>query len=203
MAKLIEALLDMDGIIANLLPPFIEQANNKYGYNLTLPDFTTFNYLMEAVNKEHTDAIIGAPGFFKSLQPIPGAKKMVKVLQDCGIEFYILSSQGKRGKAVPEKDEWLDEHFPSIDYKHRIYTPAKHMTHADILIDDSPENIANWLKRNPKGITASIKYEYTDMNHGYTYLAHDYKNMESACLDLAASIIDHFNLKPTIDKSGR
>ena len=44
--------------------------------------------------------------------------------------------------SLPEKYDWLDEHFPFIHWKRRIFCGDKSVLKADVLIDDHEFNLS-------------------------------------------------------------
>ena len=95
--------------------------------------------------------------FFRNLKPyesmIEGIKLFIKQHPD--VDVYVLSAKvnGEPPYCETEKQEWLDEYLPEIDYEHRIFTEMGknkadfvpngiHKT--DILYDDYNKNLLEW-----------------------------------------------------------
>jgi 5'(3')-deoxyribonucleotidase len=77
------------------------------------------------------------PGFFRNLNPTPGAIIAVQslLMLDC-VDLFI-ATKTPRGNhlAASEKMAWIEEHFPALDGKVFI-TPDKAFLKGDYLLDD-------------------------------------------------------------------
>jgi 5'(3')-deoxyribonucleotidase len=78
-------------------------------------------------------------GSLRNLNPRPLAQQVTAELAAAGHELFAVSSNVHAENWV-EKCEWLDEHFPVIDPKHRVSTYNKGIMRLDVLIDDGPHN---------------------------------------------------------------
>lgn len=93
-------------------------------------------------------------GYFASLKPQQNVVDAVKLLcADSRFEVYILSSVLDSDYARNEKNQWLDEHIPQIDKRHRLF-PAygdskiwiipNGLQTTDTLLDDYSLNLNAW-----------------------------------------------------------
>jgi Uncharacterized protein conserved in bacteria len=94
-------------------------------------------------------------GYFRTLRPYLNVVKAAKLLANTGlVEVFSLSAVLPDGPhAIPDKDEWLDEHMAWLDTEHRIFvkgTSPKHeavpggIRENDILLDDYTKNCVEW-----------------------------------------------------------
>lgn len=102
--------------------------------------------------------------YFSSLKPNMSVVDAITSIieNDSDIEVFILSAYLTDSKyALSEKNKWLNEYLPSIDYQHRIFVPCgqsklKCLEEIDIdvgredyLLDDYTLNLNEW---DPPGI---------------------------------------------------
>ena len=56
-------------------------------------------------------------------------------------EVFIVSSAMEFPNSLPEKLEWLNEHFPFLHWKQFVFCGRKSVVHGDYMIDDLPHNL--------------------------------------------------------------
>lgn len=56
-------------------------------------------------------------------------------------EIYIVSAAMEFPQSLPEKLEWLKEHFPFIPWTHIVFCGDKSLINTDYMIDDHPKNL--------------------------------------------------------------
>lgn len=151
-------LFDMDGILADLLlevqatyfnetgKTFDPQTLKSFDLDSQLPGFRELKYWTR-------------PGIFKNLAPIKGAIEAMTEL-DSLVNIYILSAPTKNGGSVPEKAEWLAKYLPFIHRRRYIFTPAKWLVRGDLFVDDHANNLVEWKRANPQGLTYGLRYGY-------------------------------------------
>lgn len=83
-------------------------------------------------------------GFFRKLEPMPGAKEAVaKLLAMDHIRLYILSKPTTKAlNCASEKFEWINEHFPELLKRVFLACDKSHLI-GDFLIDDDADR---WRK---------------------------------------------------------
>ncbi len=81
----------------------------------------------------------GKLGFFKNLEPIPGAVESVNILQRLPtVDTYILTAPSTRNPhSYSEKRVWVEKHFNYEFTKKLIICSNKSLLKGDILIDDN------------------------------------------------------------------
>ncbi len=65
---------------------------------------------------------------------------MVKKLNE-KYEVFIVSSAMEFPNSLPEKLEWLAEHFSFLHWKQFVFCGSKKIVHGDYMIDDLPHNL--------------------------------------------------------------
>lgn len=109
-------------------------------------------------------------GYYKNLLPMNNVVEAVRKLIDEGEDVYSLSAYLTDSKyALDEKNEWLNEHLPEIDHKHRIFVPygadksqfiENGINENDYLLDDYTQNLLQWEQSNGTGVKL-----LNDINH--------------------------------------
>lgn len=175
-------LIDMDGIVVDLLNPWIKEYNLSRPTNE--PSLKIENIRSWDIHKcTHAQDlgiydIIKRPGWFRQLLPLPGAILAIEKLQlnnDC----YIVSTPSGPD-SYKDKVEWLNQFLPSFDKNHTILTGSKHLIKGDVLIDDSPANAAAYRKAWPESKILTIRYPYNTDCGFYDVVANNWKHPEAA-----------------------
>lgn len=151
-------MLDMDGVVADLLLRWLEIYNIKYNDNLKPSDITTyyFNAQVKKCSKAQLNKIIAKQGFFADLPIIDNSIEITKKLQTDGHKLFFVTATPLNSKtAFYDKIMWIDQHFPHIGAKSMISAHEKYMIAGDLLLDDSPKNLEEF-----KGISVCMNYNY-------------------------------------------
>ena len=135
-------LVDMDDTIEQLLKAWIKRANEKFDRNVTLDDITSWNAAepYHGITRKQIYDITYEPGFWSSVEPMPGAVEALKHFMDEGHEVYIVTAT--EIEHVEEKMKGLlFRYFPFISWEQVIITSRKQMIKGDVLIDDGIHNL--------------------------------------------------------------
>ena len=135
-------LVDMDDTIEQLLKAWVQRANEKYGRNVTLDDIKEWNVAAPypGVTKKEIYGVTYEPGFWSSVEPMPGAAEALKHFMDEGHEVYIVTAT--EIEHVEEKMKGLlFRYFPFLSWEQVIITCRKQMIRGDVLIDDGIHNL--------------------------------------------------------------
>lgn len=139
---------DMDGVLADFDRGFFDIT----GLNT---DNITDEVLWQKI------ASYGKIKFFSELPLMPEAKEMWNFINQNFLDVKILSACGKSdkddGQTTKGKTAWLLHHLPSLRSKDIILVPNKHKKRhysksGDIIIDDTPVVIQEWIKKGGIGI---------------------------------------------------
>lgn len=131
--------IDMDGVIADTVMQFISWYERDYGVTI---DKTAFHgkpeheVLPDGVLKK----LVYSPGFFRGVPVMEGAQEAVLQLME-NFDVYIVSAAMEFPQSLPEKYEWLQEHFPFISWRNIIFCGDKSIIGTDYMIDDFPKNL--------------------------------------------------------------
>lgn len=140
--------LDLDGVVADIIKALVElfpgiDTSNK---NNITPEMWKFIYDTR-------------PDFFSDLTPCPDSGELLSGIHILGFSKYIILSalpnprHGYTTRSLIQKRAWVKRNLgdrPAIfclrSHKQDYATPDS------ILIDDSPENIEQWIKKKGIGI---------------------------------------------------
>lgn len=136
-------LIDMDDVIADAEARFLEWYERDFGIHYTKADIQGTKLHM-IVPEEHRSVVKEYPfrkGCFKDLPIIENSIEIIRELNN-RFDVYIASAAMEFPYSLPEKYEWLDEHFPFIHWKRRIFCGDKSVLKGDMLIDDHDFNLS-------------------------------------------------------------
>ena len=135
-------LIDMDDTIESLLKAWVSGVNKKYGRNISCEDVTSWDVssAFPGLTHEQVYAVPLEQGFWKTVEPIPGAAEAIQRFMDAGHEVFIVTATPY--ESVTEKmTEVLFRYFPFLTWKQLIITSRKQLIRGDVLIDDGVHNL--------------------------------------------------------------
>ena len=135
-------LVDMDDTIEQLLKAWLNWVNKKFGRNVAYDEVTEWNVAAHypGLTREQVYDVQNDPGFWKTVEPIPGAAEALKHLMEEGHEVYIVTTTPYEHLHEKMRD-LLFRYFPFLSWKQVIITSNKKMIRGDILIDDGVHNL--------------------------------------------------------------
>lgn len=152
----------MDGVIVDFVPHWLNYLNLFEGIDIRPNEVTKWNLHETHAGQRELAKVpertvknfispFQMPGFFRTAPLMPGTREFIKELQELeskeAFEFYIVTSPSG-AVSTKEKIEWLEGSFGRVK---TVVTKHKHLIHGDILVDDYPENVRDWLKTHPTG----------------------------------------------------
>lgn len=161
-----KCLIDLDGIVVNLIDPWLTCYNIEYNDVLTVKDIKDWD-ISRFVKPECGKKIFSyltMPSFFEHLLPLPGAIEALKKLQDDGHEVVICSAtevpEAAKGKMI-----WVQKHLPFITKDNLVLTNGKHHVRGvNVVIDDSPHNIQRFRDEYGNGVEIlTLTYPWNDV----------------------------------------
>lgn len=134
--------LDMDGVFAD----FEVVANDILG--------RTIGWGKQDLNSEEWEKLAAVPNLYRNLPVLPFSRDLMEEVVNHIDEFEVkFLTAIPRVKTMPtaEKDkrEWVEEHFPGIEVEIGPFSKDKwkHCKFLDILIDDKPSNVLEWVTK--------------------------------------------------------
>jgi 5'-nucleotidase len=98
------------------------------------------NHGRTADEKRIIKEIMTAPGFYRNIKPIPGAKQALKAALKAGHDVRIVSSPYiSNPTCASDKIDWIVRHYGSRWASRLVLTNDKTVVRGDFLIDDKPE----------------------------------------------------------------
>jgi 5'-nucleotidase len=137
--------VDMDDVLADANGRFREYAQQHFTFDLT-EHLNNPNLSWEKAFPEHQPQIrswIMSKGFFEGMQVMPGAQEVLARLQE-RYEVFVVSAAMEFPLSMKEKLEWMNRHFPFIDWRFIVFCGHKYMIKADYLIDDHERNLVHF-----------------------------------------------------------
>lgn len=132
--------VDMDNVIVDIEVNWINWYAEAFGVTVPreamhgIPEDQAFPDPLAA------RSLLYKPGFFRQAPVMPGAQEAIIKLQE-NYEIYIVSAAMEFPNSLPEKYDWLAEHFPSIHWRNIIFCGDKSVINTDYLIDDHFKNL--------------------------------------------------------------
>ena len=144
--KKLTILVDMDDTIEQLLEAWVRGVNEKYGRHASYDDVVSWDVssAFPGLSFEQVYEIPMQPGFWKTVDPIPGAAEALQRLIVAGHDVYIVTATPH--DSVPEKmNDLLFKYFPFLTWHQVIITSKKQLIRGDVLIDDGIHNLEGGL----------------------------------------------------------
>ena len=135
-------LVDMDDTIEQLLPALVNRANERFHRSASLDEITDWSIVCAypGIEKRQILNLMYEPGFWDTVEPVPGAADALRYLMGKGHQVYIVTAT--EFDHVPEKMERvLFRYFPFLSRDQVIITGRKQMIRGDVLIDDGIHNL--------------------------------------------------------------
>lgn len=171
-------LVDMDCILVDLLPSWLEIYNRDNGTSYQVKDITDWGLTSISPTGE-VYKILEQPGFFEDLPPIPGAIQALEALLQRGHAVYTVSAP-VNARNYAEKVRWLNAWCPFLTAKNIVFCHDKAIVQGDWLIDDAPKNAEAYRTHHPGAKIVTIEYEYNKHCTAYDLKAVGYQNPEAA-----------------------
>jgi 5'(3')-deoxyribonucleotidase len=130
-------IVDMDGVMADIYSQFIAYEEKEFGYRQPIENMLGKK---ESEVFKNVRQYIYEDGFFRDAPVMEGCVETVKALNE-KYELFIVSAAMEFPKSLPEKQQWLAEHFPFLTWKQIVFCGLKTVIRGDIMIDDHYRNL--------------------------------------------------------------
>jgi 5'(3')-deoxyribonucleotidase len=129
--------VDMDGVLADVYEQFFRYDEKDFGKRRPTEDVIGVE---ERKAFPYINQYVHAKGFFRTA---PIVKDSVEVLSELNkyYELFIVSAAMEFPQSLPEKLEWLNEHFSFLSWQQIVFCGSKKIVDADIMIDDHFKNL--------------------------------------------------------------
>lgn len=134
--------LDVDEVIADPLPKFLDAYEQSFGKRLKKEDYWG-KKLYDLPGANHVRKVLYDKGFFRDLPLMDNCQEVVKELSEEYDVFFTTSAMEFRN-SLEDKYDWLLEYFPFISWKRFAFVGDKSIIHADFMIDDHPRNLVKF-----------------------------------------------------------
>ena len=101
-------LIDMDCILVNMLPYWLDIYNEMSGEDISPKDITEYEIRNLVKEPEMFDEILHEEGFFVGIKPMPGAVKYMRKLIDEGYNIVILTQAPRNSDYAIKEKRGLD-----------------------------------------------------------------------------------------------
>ncbi len=135
-------LVDMDDTIEQMLKAWLDGANKKYGRNVACEESVSWDVsaAYPGLTREQIYDIPRQPGFWKTVDPVPGAAEALQRFTAAGHKVFIVTATPY--EQISEKmTDHLFRYFPFLTWDQVIITGNKQMIRGDVLIDDGVHNL--------------------------------------------------------------
>lgn len=134
--------VDMDEVIAQVLPKFLDLYEAATGQRLRKADYHGKKIYQVEGGLRVRDSLF-EPGFFADLPVMPHSQQVLRELSE-QYEIFIVTAAQEFRNSLADKYDWLQEHFPFIPWKNYVFCGDKSIIRADYMIDDHPYNLESF-----------------------------------------------------------
>jgi len=127
----------MDGVLADVYEQFFRYDEKDFGKRRPPEEVTGVE---ERKAFPHINEYVYRKGFFRTAPVVEDSVEIVAELNTV-YELFIVSAAMEFPQSLPEKLEWLNEHFKFITWHQIVFCGSKTIVDADIMIDDHFKNL--------------------------------------------------------------
>ena len=154
-------ILDMDGVLVDLLPTYLDYYNILFGDNIKSSDIKNWRikeYVCDKA-KPYIENIFKLPKFYENLEPTMPAQGLDNILWQIQEHYDIIvvtdpfvKEDKFRFDIIEQKKQWIATHLNTLNNVPKFFTGNKGLYEGDVMIDDNPEHLYSFLKTNPNGL---------------------------------------------------
>ena len=135
-------LIDLDDVLIDTLPLWVEELNKRHSTNVKVEDITDWDIGMFFPNlsKEEVYSPLLDISFWDNVKPKKDAVYYTKLLKEEGFKLYVCTASASPicGYKI---EKTVLKHFPHFSWEDIIITRNKSLINGDILIDDCFVNL--------------------------------------------------------------
>ena len=129
--------VDMDGVLADVYEQFFRWDERDFGKRRPLEEVIGVE---ERKAFPYINDYVYAKGFFRTAPVVKDSFEILKKINE-NYEVFIVSAAMEFPQSLPEKLEWLNEHFHFLTWHQLVFCGSKKIIEADIMIDDHFKNL--------------------------------------------------------------
>ena len=140
---ILSVLVDVDGVLERLVPPWVRALNVKYGTNVKPEEVTEWDItkFFQGLSRNQVFSPLHTKELWANLQPMEGAVEYLKKLKNDGHVVTLVTAA--HPDTVLDKWKFINRNFPYISFNDIIIAHQKQLIMGNVLIDDKPENLLN------------------------------------------------------------
>lgn len=191
MRKFVIAI-DLDGVIWDLVTPWLAKYNSITNENVKVEDIKTYNISEYIEHEGILHYILETESFWDSVNLYPGVAEAIRLLKECpDIDLVICSATCY--KIAGHKIRRLMQLLPDIDSDDLVLTSRKDLLDAHFMIDDYEDNLKH-MAVTGKGVPILINQPYNKYFPNKTYGI----LRKGSLLEAAQTIINFINSKDDV-----
>jgi 5'-nucleotidase len=129
--------VDMDGVLADVYEQFFRYDERDFGKRRPLEEVVGVE---ERKAFPYINQYVYSKGFFRTAPVVNGSAEILAELNK-KYELFVVSAAMEFPQSLPEKLEWLKEHFTFINWQQIVFCGSKTIIDAHIMIDDHFKNL--------------------------------------------------------------
>ena len=135
-------LLDIDDILDDLLPYWLEVIDKRYHTGIKFEDvkFWEMDRIFPGLTKEQIFDPLTEDDFWENVKPIEGSQEYLKKLLDEGFTIKLCSSSSPKSWYL-KYTQFIKKYFPYISWKNVFIAHDKQMVKGNVLFDDNINNL--------------------------------------------------------------
>ena len=131
--------VDMDEVIADVRPKFLDYFEREFGRRLEKEEYWGKKiYQIDGASRIRDR--LHDRGFFADLPVMPGSREALAELME-NYEIFITTAAMEFRSSLEDKYDWMQRHFPFIHWKNFVFCGDKSVIRADYMIDDHASNL--------------------------------------------------------------
>lgn len=131
--------IDMDEVIADVGPKFLDLYEREIGIRLAKDDYWG-KKIYQINGADRIREFLFDRGFFADLPVMPGSQEVVHELME-DFDIFITTAAMEFRHSLEDKYDWLLQHFPFIPWKNYVFCGDKSIIGAHYMIDDHAFNL--------------------------------------------------------------
>ena len=160
--KKIRSAIDLDGCVVSLLPLWISLYNEETNENLQVSDIKEWDLFSQVKQPKILNKILLSKKFFQKPEPYLDVLEVLPgLLKDERFDIFI-STQVPRSSPYAgwDKREWLRKYLPEFDLEKFISIHHKYLLRADVILDDHPRHLKQWMEEDSTRISIAMDHPY-------------------------------------------